>query len=97
MIGIRIEEETMSDLPRIWLEPGSGLDHKIRRWCEEDVWSCDPNCVDDGPPTEYVRADIAERRRKALARIEVILQSDEPPEDANARIGLVVSDGLSDE
>ena len=49
----------MSDHERIWLapkccsDPGEG-----RQWCQDKVWPLD-DCPDDGEPTEYVRADIA--------------------------------------
>ena len=68
----------MTDQPdheRIWLEPPAGGEYTGRMWCQEDVWTNDPEYRDDGPPTEYVRADIAKAgimavRERIAARLE---------------------------
>lgn len=52
----------MSDIERparIFLEPGKGDPEYGPMWCEDDVWTGVAAYADDGPPTEYVRADIA--------------------------------------
>jgi hypothetical protein len=50
----------MADPERIWLEPPPG-DPDGRLWCKDDVWTGDPAYAQDGPPTEYVRADLHEQ------------------------------------
>jgi len=66
-----MSEPTERDHARIWLEPGEGSGYEGRLWCRDDVWTNNPDYVEEGPPTEYVRADImdaavaAERERCA--------------------------------
>jgi hypothetical protein len=47
-----------TDYPVIYLEPGRGAPDTGRLWCQDDVWSDDPNYAEDGKPTKYVRADL---------------------------------------
>ena len=47
----------MTDHPVIYLEPGPG-DYTGRQWCQDDVWTGDPDFREYGPPTLYIRADL---------------------------------------
>lgn len=60
----------MSEAPeRIWLQSAEDAKHQCegRMWCADKVW---PENADQREPTEYLRADIAERQIAEL-RAEV--------------------------
>jgi hypothetical protein len=56
----------MDDFEMIYLQAEADADYAGdgRLWCQDDVWSCEP---ENQPPTKYIRADIAEARERAAA------------------------------
>ncbi len=69
------------DHERIWLEPnceGSSIKEEGRTWCCDPVYETCPECGVE--PTEYVRADIVDRRLREAAdhieRLEAALASE---------------------
>lgn len=65
------------DHATIWLEPRPGSPDG-RQWCQDDVWTGNPDYSEGGSPTKYVRADRFEQAQRTLAFFASVIKSGEP-------------------
>lgn len=74
----------MTDHERIWLQSAADAKNSYegRLWCEDKVW---PEGEDQGEPTEYIRADLAESSLATLtARVAELEAALTPSGDTKA-------------